>query len=293
MENSWNKGVFPYPNTIFARCGIPLESAREIEKIIGFKVFNTINFNKWEEWCVLNTEPQLEKHLPDTCLVNGPEIINDYLGKYNCVFLKPVIGSTSNGVVRAKYSDKSIDVVCTLNHETHRKKFATANDLWRWIRTDVSKANYVVQQRIRTVKWKKKLTGIRLNMAKDGSGKWENCLLIGLRALNGSHIAYSRGYDPAEIMIEIDSLLMELQKKGIHDAKRLKNTIIQLGMDICHFFDRCGYHVADIGIDLGIDNKGKIWIFEVNRRPYPYYNFPVYDKSITAPLEYAVHLAGQ
>gem|GEM_PF-4777140 len=50
--------------------------------------------------------------------------------------------------------------------------------------------------------------------------------------------------------------------------------------------------MADLGIDLGVDEKGKLWIFEVNHIPFPALG-AIEDPSVYKPLEYAYYLANR
>lgn len=47
-------------------------------------------------------------------------------------------------------------------------------------------------------------------------------------------------------------------------------SIMELGLSIGHWFDASGHHMADLGIDLGIERNGKLWIIEVTPFPFPF-----------------------
>lgn len=66
---------------------------------------------------------------------------------------------------------------------------------------------------------------------------------------------------------------------------------------ICRTFDQYGLY-GDVGIDLMVDQKGKVWVLEVNTLD-TYHRFPLrvreidlYKKVIKTPLAYARFLAG-
>lgn len=112
-------------------------------------------------------------------------------------------------------------------------------------------------------------------MCKNGFGEWEATAIPSRAASNDSHIC-------GEL-----SDISDLRNVNWDWVQQIKD----LGFTICQAFDCAGYHMADLGIDMGMDLKGKLWIFEVNPLSYPYYKLAdIQDDSMTRPLEYSHYL---
>jgi D-alanine-D-alanine ligase-like ATP-grasp enzyme len=73
---------------------------------------------------------------------------------------------------------------------------------------------------------------------------------------------------------------------------QIEQEVIELGFRIGEAMDQSNYHMADIGIDLGMEKSGRLWIFEVNPLPTPMLNKLEICRgdSLTMPLEYARYL---
>ncbi|MBD1382903.1 YheC/YheD family endospore coat-associated protein [Metabacillus arenae] len=288
-SNEWQEGIFPMPDVVYMQCSANRETIKRIENIIGPKVFNSFLFDKWEGWKLLKKSWSLRKHLPTTQLLENNADLIDFISKFNyCdVIVKPINGYSSEGIYRIKFQEgKNIEISSTKGLKIEKQEFKYSKEFWYLLSPKFFAGTHIIQQSIETIKAHENVSDIRLNMNKNRNGQWEVSLLLFRIATNSSVVIPKSitAYNPDKFM---KSSIYEKEKMG-----DIEKTIINLGLKICKAFDKSEYHMADLGIDLGMDEKGHLWIFEVNPLPFPTRG-SVLDYSMTKPMEYALYLASK
>ncbi|MED4292879.1 YheC/YheD family protein [Priestia megaterium] len=281
------QGVFPLPRVIYLQCHVEPKIVRKIELLIGCKIFNSFIFDKWECWEILRKDDALCTYLPYTQRLEHKTDLQHLLSVYKDIFLKLVDhrhGHGSRGIFRVKWKEGGlIEVTYREKENMERDSFESYEKFQDWISPKLSKT-YIIQQSIQTITWYQKATDIRLNMNKNSQGQWEVSLLLLRVASNDSHITQK-----VLTAQPIKNLTKMFPGNKNIDKVRIEETLVNIGFKICHSLDKSGHHMADLGIDLGIDENGYVWIFEVNSLPHPLKG--VLDHSLTRPIEYSAYLA--
>ncbi|WP_170140799.1 YheC/YheD family protein [Oceanobacillus arenosus] len=285
---NWIEGIFSFPDVVYVQCHIEKEILEQIEQIIGRKVFNNFIFDKWQASDLLTKDDFLQRSLPDTQQLKNETNLQQFLNNYQDIILKPIDvtkGHSSRGIFRVKLqNNEKIVVFFAKRQEMKVKDFLSFDDFFEWFSVKTSGKDYIIQQSIQTMTWGENTTDIRLNMNKNGQGKWEVSVLLFRVATNGSHMI-----PKVATALTINNLI----KMYPEDSKKwqdIEKDITTLGHIICQDFEYHGYHMGNLGIDLGLDDNGHLWIFEVNPLPFPL-DGTVNDESLTKPLEYALYLA--
>jgi hypothetical protein len=285
----WIEGVFPIPDVVYMQCSANREEIKRIENVIGPKVFNSFIFDKWEGWNILNNYQELCDHLPNTQLLQNHMDLKDFLNKYNYndVIFKPIHGYSSEGILRMKFQENNkIKLFYKQGLKMEMQEFPHSREFWHFFSLKINYGSYIIQQSIETVKFRENVSDIRLNMTRNSKGQWEVSLIL-FRVATNSSIVIPSSISAYTLDNFLKSSVYKKEKMG-----DIENSIINLGIKICHAFDKLGYHMADLGIDLGMDENGHLWIFEVNPLPHPTQG-SVRDYSLTRPVEYAVYLVSQ
>ncbi|RIX50126.1 hypothetical protein D3P08_21500 [Paenibacillus nanensis] len=280
---SWIWGMYPVPDVIYLDGRVEQEMVQRMVQLIGKNVFNSFTFDKLEGHELLRQDPLLSRHLPDACSVYAGEGLNPdvdhFLRRHREVYVKPADGASGKGVFVVRLGEDG--QVHVSSFEQGEKAYP---NLWEWLPKLKPGWPYIMQQSITTVRWYGLPTDIRLNMCKNGEGKWEEAFLMSRAALSGDYIRLN--HYRMLLRRDFPDLFMRIKKS----SEEIEAEILKVGHRICGFFDESGHHMADLGIDLGIDGSGKVWIFEVNPLPYPY-TMAFGDMSLIRPLEYARFLA--
>jgi hypothetical protein len=278
------QGIFPFPDVIYMQCHVDREILKKIEQMIGRKVFNSFLYDKWQGWDLLAKDNVLRHYLPNTRKMESETDLQPFLYNYEDVFLKPIYGHSSKGIIRVELQKEgNIEAFYQKNWNMISKRFKSYQDFGNWISTKLKRKTYIIQQSIQTILWEGKATDIRLNMSKNSRGEWGVSALLFRISSNNSHI--NRGIKEIWDMRSVTSEALPISNISV-----IERDIVDLGFKICRTLDESGYHFADIGIDLGVDENGHSWIFEVNPLPYPY-DSPFQDHSWTRPLEYAIAIS--
>lgn len=281
------QGVFPLPKVIYLQCHVEPKIIRKIELLTGYKVFNSFIFDKWECWEILRKDDALSTYLPYTQKLEHQTNLQHLLSVHKDIFLKPVDhrhGHGSRGIFRVKWKEENIlEVTYREKEGVERNSFESYEKFQDWISPKLSKT-YIIQQSVQTITWYQKATDIRLNMNKNSQGQWEVSLLLLRVASNDSHITQK-----VLTAQPIKNLTKMFPSNKKIDKVKIEETLVNIGFKICNSLEKHGHHMADLGIDLGIDENGYVWIFEVNSLPHPLKG--VLDHSLTRPIEYSAYLA--
>ncbi|HZH60002.1 MAG TPA: YheC/YheD family protein, partial [Metabacillus sp.] len=98
----WKKGTLPFPDVIYFQSHVDLNIVNKIKKVIGNKVFNTFTLDKLSERQLLAKSNRLQQHLPNTKKVGNKIHLLIFLAEYKNIFLKPIYGSSSKGLIRVE-----------------------------------------------------------------------------------------------------------------------------------------------------------------------------------------------
>jgi YheC/D like ATP-grasp len=284
-----SEGKFSLPNIIFIQTILDRKVLEKLEQVSGCEVFNNFIFNKIELFNLLKTDKLLYNHLPATQKLENDidlqHFLSSYLSSYNDVLLKPINGICGKDIFRLKSHSNNNEIEITYKQKKKTDKvLISKTKIWDWISPRLSKNQYIIQQGIQAVKWFNKPTDIRLNMNKIGKEEWTVSCLLCRVALNGSYVTtQNQGF------LQYKQMETLFVNNGM-DIHKIKKSIVELGYYICSSLDQSKYHMADLGIDMGVDEKGHIWIYEINPLPYPFGSW-TRDRSWFRPIEYGLHLA--
>ncbi|MFO6494743.1 MULTISPECIES: YheC/YheD family endospore coat-associated protein [Bacillus] len=263
-ENGWEEAVVPLPNVVYDR--LPNRKAEDSAALQEAKVrlvneyripwFNPGFFNKWDVYEALRHDERTKEFLPYCELEPGAETISDMLKQYGVIYVKPTDGSLGNGIFQlSRGEDQHFLAKDAKSEKTYPGADAFLNDLKKRL-----KAPYIAQQGIERVKVGDRPADFRVHTNKNGKGKWTvTAIACKIAEKDGITTHLSKGGavktlgeiydDPKERLL----ILQKLTKTALVISSVLDEKI--------HGF------IGEIGLDLGMDVSGKVWIFEANSRP--------------------------
>lgn len=287
----WEYGKLPLPSVVYRR-GFNSRNnfINECKDVSNWKVFNEVRFDKWKFYTQLKENDQLNSYLPETALLNV-ENVSTFLKKYSKVILKPnklsrgrgisILTSNPNDTLEIddyrRYTDFSIpssQLEDYLVEEKYLKQDYIIQPFLNLARIDGSPWDIrIVMQKNRWKQWI--CNGIECRLA--GTGKMITNISNGGKALNLSEaltLAFGNELDPVKV------------EKDIHF----------ISMEFCKMMDRTGFHFAEFGLDLAIDQQKHYWFIEANVRP-TFKGFKLLDENIYRqicfePILYSASIAG-
>lgn len=264
---TWQRQRLPMPDAIYNRMAVAASSpAYNKIKLIQESVPDIIirnritKISKWKIAELLQGDSSTKKYIPETHLLRGPEDIIKMLEKYPMIYLKPVRRSLGLGIIKM---ESSTEGNYTAYYNINGINLKTTGDV-NWILTELSglmgKRGYIVQQGISVALYRENLFDLRVTIQKDGTGEWSFTRWAARVAAPGnivSNVAAGGKGVPAEKVLtdifddRIQSIENEVKRAGFFIAKALEKRLNDIG---------------DLGLDIGIDMDGRIYLFEVNFR---------------------------
>lgn len=208
---------------------------------------------------VLQKNEAIRAYLPETNWYH-PETLNEMLDKYGSVFIKPDKGGGGKGAIRLqKRSGQKVE--CRSLYES---KVLPPTQIHDWIERRLNPTKkYIIQQGIHLATVKGRPFDLRIFLQKPDKEWKVNGICAKLAAPGKIVTNYCKGGQPYEAykaFLEVTS----------HDKKKAKELFIELyflSKEIAKTLNSRFTGLKELGIDAGIDNQLRIWIFEVNTRP--------------------------
>lgn len=198
-------------------------------------------------------DSKIRPHLPEMTICK-PSTMASYLHKYRSVYIKPNVGGRGEGVIKAwKESNRYAYVI----EKGHPNYCSSTSELYKELNL-LHKQCYVIQRAIRLSEYRGRPYDVRLMMIRDRKRDWKYMGMLAKVAGRNSIISnVNRGGGYA---VPLEKALRKSHKGS---QKRLENEMIRLGHRCNRMFDRLRYE-WQMGYDMAIDRKGKVWLIEAN-----------------------------
>ena len=284
-NGKWIEREVSYPDVIFNAGGTLTTKQDEIVDVLQKEIPYTSHpiGDKMSVYKRIKKSGQFTQYLiPSEKLMRETNIFL-YLNKYKSIMIKPLSGAKGEGIIYVEKQDKNF-LLKTGEIEQHY----TEQELKVWIdELLLLDEMYLVQPFIHS----KTKTGLsydlRLHVQKDGQGKWilttiypriASCGVISNLSLGG----YT-SYLPDFLKLQFDEEYYNVQRY-------LEVFAIQFSTHFDSLYDE---PLDELGIDVGLDENQKIWIYEVNWRPGTPVLFYLEMGVVKRMIQYAVYLAQQ
>lgn len=264
MALRWRKGKYMYgkhniPSVIHNRSMSFSKSAKQRLAWLNKTrfVFNAkTRYSKYDIHKLLRD--RYAAHLPVTVRYAKRQL-HRMMAKFDGLFLKPVSGSVGEGILQlSKLSSGTWKL-------KRRGKTVTGspNKIRAIVHRAIGHKRYLIQQTIPLAKYKGKPYDIRVTLQRGANGDWELVGMFGKVARKGSSITnVARGGTarrtdalfrhsfpyPALVAANVRQLSLAMTR---HLATKLKR-------------------LADVGLDMGVDGSGKVYLIEMNARDQRY-----------------------
>jgi hypothetical protein len=212
---------------------------------------------KWALWKFFASVSSIRPHLPPTKILTRSSL-RTFLSNYPAVYVKPNYGQQGRSVIKVwKTGRGSYAFIRERGKAVH---CGTTDEVYQKIK---SKRTQIVQASIDLARIRGRPFDVRVLMMRDGNGRWQYAGMLAKVAGPGWIITNKRSH--GSVLTVDEALQKSLQWDSLQIGK-IKEQMIQLGHDICKRFDEYKRY-RQIGIDMGVDTNGKIWIIEENTGP--------------------------
>ncbi|WP_245920695.1 YheC/YheD family protein [Melghirimyces profundicolus] len=206
---------------------------------------------------LLSRNTTVRPHLPAMIPLTETTKAVTWIDKYPVVFIKPVIGSLGHHIIRIENMGKKSFLV----HPYRGKKTRmSASGLARYLGT-LKQRRYYIQQGIPLARFNGAPFDFRVSVQKGRFGRWEISGIAAKVAREQSHMTNIAQNGKA--MRAWTALNRCFPKQRI---QAILNRISHLSIATCQELEKTWPAFADAGLDVGIDQKGRPWLIEVNFR---------------------------
>jgi len=267
----WRKLWTSLPDVVYDR--IPSRAAEKQDAVQEFKLklmsdanlpmFNRGFFDKWGVHKLLYPIPEVNEHIPETHLAPTLGRVRQMLLKYPMIYFKPKNGSLGYGIVKVvHHPQKGYTVSYHTGSGNVKRRFATLSALYQHVFRSRRVSAYLVQQGINLCTYQGRPFDFRVHLHKNQENQWVVSCMAAKVAGAGSvttHVRTGGTVIPGEELLQH---LFGRHKELIEE--RIKTAAIRLASSI---EEAKGSPLGELGLDMGIDLHGHVWMFEANSKP--------------------------
>lgn len=224
---------------------------------------------------------KISPNIPDFTRLSYKNLIC-FIDLYGKILIKPINGSRGNKIfVFSKENNHYI--VDYIYKKNQQKKIININHLYKYYKSHFPTPSlYYIQKWITFTNYEGKKFDIRTSVQKNKNGKWivtgivvriarKDCFVTNI-AQGGNAMSF----DKIKPLLKNDAEI-NIKKLSINIAKAIENLYPS---------------IADLGLDIGIDDKNKLWFIEANYYDEKYSfqlsnNLDMWFASYKHPFEFA------
>ncbi|MBP1933383.1 YheC/YheD family protein [Ammoniphilus resinae] len=296
IEAQWEFGVFPIPNVIYRRYfHNDEEKIEKLKKITNSRIFNSYRFTKMDFHSILYSDPNLRRHLPHTAILSiEKNFLHSFLNSHPKAIIKPVDLSRGRGILYIQRLQGRNFLVIDHRPKQPVKMQLSGNKFFSYLKEEVKFPDkHIIQELIPIVKINSSPFDIRVVMQKEDQGKWVCNGMEARHAIPNSYVTnLAKGGHATSVQ---QALYLAFGFSPNQVAQKIEE-VVELSKQICLKMDQTEHHFAEFGIDLGIDQNGKVWIIEANVYPsfkgIRQFHQEQYESIRFTPLRYAYAISG-
>ncbi|TCP53776.1 YheC/D-like protein [Tumebacillus sp. BK434] len=267
----WRRVNCPLPDVVYENVFVHLSKTRVVKQVRNYfqqrqiPVFNPRLGDKAELADWLRHYPELWKHHPETVLLTSPKEVSGLLQRYPSVYLKPVLGSAGQGIIEIRQTGTGRYRVSAVKYGKDKRFFTkelTNAKVLEFVKRERKRLRYIVQAGCELLWVSDGKIDLRTHLQRNLQGEWE---LVGLIVKRGSPGSIVSNYHAGGSVHSWEWLKKWAENQGVGLPRR--RAVIELSKEICAAYAVKHPHLASLGLDLGIDRDGKIWLLDVNARP--------------------------
>jgi hypothetical protein len=222
-------------------------------------VFNgRTRYSKWKIHRILNKKKALQPYLPYTLLFSKSSL-SKMMERYSAIYVKPVSSSIGKGIIKvSRVSSRDWRIQTAGNIQTKKMK-----KVYPYLRKRIGARSYIIQEAIPLAEYKGRPFDIRVSVQKNGHGVWQVTGMVGKVAGKGRHVT---NVAQGGRVIRCDTLF---SASGI-PLEPTERSIKRISLKIAKRLEKKLKNLADVGLDMGVDQKGHPYFIEMNGRDLRY-----------------------
>ncbi|PEZ77232.1 MULTISPECIES: YheC/YheD family protein [Bacillaceae] len=266
-NETWIATSFDLPDFVYDRCfhGLVRESTETRHKIDWLK--DNSNFlglglpGKWEVYQILKNHPHLQAFFPETVQVTTPEDITGHLERLDKIIIKPEFGAGGTGIYLLSKTEDGTLVSMTKKGTKYDRPFSSKSQLNKWLQHLLNRYRYLCQPYLELCNQNNEPFDLRIFLQKNEKNQWMERgrgIRTGQKDGITSNLATGGEAIPLETFNKRNP-----ETISIAVEQKIQHILRTLPVETEAVFER----LFELGIDLGIDKKGQLWIMDINSKP--------------------------
>jgi len=235
------------------------------QEVFHIRYKSTSYKSKWLKTKWLISDSRLKAYVPKTLLFSKGNL-EIMLNSFKTVYFKPTDGSGGAKIVKIQKRNHTYNA----KHCITNKNFSSQHELYRWMKSFAGQRSFILQKGIALAKTDGKPFDIRVMVQKSNEGTWKTTAIFCKVGRPGK---VATNYNQGGHLQFIGPTLANAGY-GKETQETIQSELRQMGTSVAHVFSRYSKGFKELGLDVAIDQQGRLWILEVNTRPqfYPLKN---------------------
>ncbi|MDQ0338071.1 glutathione synthase/RimK-type ligase-like ATP-grasp enzyme [Caldalkalibacillus uzonensis] len=267
----WKKGTYPFPTMIYDR--IFYQSRQHVRDVAPVIKRLQQNYSvlllgkglpgKWKVYNMLKDDENLAPFLPETFLFRPGSLWRKKLVQHEALFFKPSSGTHGKGVLKVIIAEGRIHVQGrTWHNHLLQTSFPSFTPCEMWLKKYVGQRQYIVQPYLQLTTPDETPFDMRILLQKNDKGEWTETGKVIRAGQKGKLTSNLHGGGTAvEVSPFLNKYYRPEQVKDIYAQLKLLTKRLPYQLEMKHG------PLLELGIDVGIERTGKVWLLEVNSKP--------------------------
>lgn len=214
---------------------------------------------KWNKHLAIMNHPKLKPYLPQTKLLSE-ESFYSYIERFSTVIIKPTLGGGGKGIMKIIRTQRGYD----LYYHIYRRSFINKRVLLKYVMHRCQKRKYIIQQGIDLIRASSRHVDFRVILLKI-EGEWEFMGIIGKCAARQKFVT---NHTSGGRVIRFRTALQQSLQYSKEQCDKMENKIRTLSKTIASVLNDNYPNITELGLDIAVDTKEKVWLLEANTRPH-------------------------
>jgi glutathione synthase/RimK-type ligase-like ATP-grasp enzyme len=208
--------------------------------------------------------PEIYRHIPDTDLLRASSF-KKMIKKHGKVYLKPDRGRKSRGIIRIERLNEERFI---LRIESDIQ-YVDAKELWKKVQYMTRDQKYLIQQSIDSVTKDGRHFDLRCHVVRI-NGEWKLGGICGRLGKRGSVVTTSHAGGTPTLLETLYTRYLDYSRSERADmTQRLEQVAVSAVRQVSQLYP----NLKEFAVDIGVDTRKRIWIYEVNMEPLTRGNF--------------------
>lgn len=294
-RDQWPTCLFPFPNVVYNRIQSRLSESREsskncIQRFLdypGITLYNPGFFNKAEILSLLGKSSRLRKHLPETVPLESRSDLAAMLERHPEIYLKPANKSAGAGIIRLRKAPPRFTMhYYGKGRELNVYSSGNIKELWKKILQVMAPSPYILQQAIDLARVSTRPFDCRVLVQKNRKGLWQVSGL-GIRIAAQAQSITTHVPRGGRLGLPGEVLQQAFPRKN---PARLGHRVTRLCLAAAGILEKHYHPLGEMTIDVGLDRRGRPWLFEANAKPAKFDEPDIRKKQLAQVIRYAQFL---